>query len=666
LISEAKAFFRPLLNCVASITSLGGRADREGETPAEPREYQARQEPRSPVESRTARFVARPVTGVNFLLRAKEWTGGLPVLAGLLLSVVVLPPAMGQDSSGPRRLTAPALFPDNTFAYVRVDDSKDLLAKLQESSIGRMSADPQVAPILKAFYQSFNENFVDVQEEFGINIDEILRIPNGEMAFGITPGSSSTPTFVALIEAGDEMPALELILARAEQQMTNRGGFDEVENIDRLKVIQWRHETRLNRQFGYFIDSGVLVFCSDPDKAVDYAKIWVGKGVDHKPLAENRRFTSLLSRCVGLEGERPQFSFYVDPMAIFKDLNKDSPAAFAIFPMLTALGIDGLEAIGGSVILVPEGFDSIVHAHLMLANPRRGLLETLRPKNGDTSPPSWVAEDVATYFTANWKTQATIKAIKEIYETFRGPDAFQNDFAVPAKRGLGIDLDEDLLAAWDDRLTTTQVVLKPAGLGGISRVFGFRLKNARTFESTVMPKMFETLKGTQGRWTTDRFGSTTIYTLPSNPNPKRPSDFRRPEPSFTVVDNDLLVSDSLQALHEAIQASQSAEGLLNQSLEFKLVRDQVKQQLGSDQTSVVFYQRPEETLRMFYDMLADSKNIDKVREAKDNPVAMALIKALDNHQLPPFDVIAKYLSPAGGYVTEEENGLHYTGFNMRR
>jgi hypothetical protein len=42
------------------------------------------------------------------------------------------------------------------------------------------------------------------------------------------------------------------------------------------------------------------------------------------------------------------------------------------------------------------------------------------------------------------------------------------------------------------------------------------------------------------------------------------------------------------------------------------------------------------------------------------------VAALKSKELPPFEVIAKYMAPSGAFVTEEEDGLHYTAFSLRR
>jgi hypothetical protein len=96
-----------------------------------------------------------------------------------------------------------------------------------------------------------------------------------------------------------------------------------------------------SRQFGYFIDSGVLVASTTADYIETLAQIWQGSGIDHTPLADNRNFTDILSRCVGTAGERPQISFYVDPIAIARESLKQSPTSFIALTAMKSLGLDG-------------------------------------------------------------------------------------------------------------------------------------------------------------------------------------------------------------------------------------------------------------------------------------------------------------------------------------
>ena len=70
---------------------------------------------------------------------------------------------------------------------------------------------------------------------------------------------------------------------------------------------------------------------------------------------------------------------------------------------------------------------------------------------------------------------------------------------------------------------------------------------------------------------------------------------------------------------------------------------------------------------MFYDVANDPENINRLESiSANNPFFTSLVTALKGKSLPPFEVIAKYLAPSGGFVVEEEDGLHYTTFSLRR
>ena len=70
---------------------------------------------------------------------------------------------------------------------------------------------------------------------------------------------------------------------------------------------------------------------------------------------------------------------------------------------------------------------------------------------------------------------------------------------------------------------------------------------------------------------------------------------------------------------------------------------------------------------MFYELARDPANRERLKKmGENNGVLAALSKALENHELPPFSVIAKYLAPGGGFLVEEDTGLHYMTFSLRR
>jgi hypothetical protein len=529
--------------------------------------------------------------------------------------------------------------------------------------MGRLSNDAQIKPIIGSFYSSFSTLVQGMQEAVGVNLDELLSIPNGELAIALVP-TKNAPVFCALLEAGDELPAVKLMIGRLEERIAASGGTKTTKEVGKISVNQIRNGTREDRQLGFFLDSGVLVVCNNSEYSETLAQIWQGSGIDHKSLADNREFTTIMSRCVGTSGERPQASFYANPLALYREASKKESNSLIVLTTLKTLGLDGIKGIGGSAIFAPNDFDSIIHAHLLLDNNRRGVMRAVRPKSGSTEPELWVNDKVASYGTMNWDFAKTVKAIAEIVDSFGGENTFENNVIANGSRQIGIDLRKDVLDLLDDRVSLAQLILPSKRINSQSNLFAIHVKDVQRIKSDVLPRFFNKIKASDARWASKVIGESTVYYVDiKNESPS----IRVPQPSFAMVGDQLLASDAIESIEQAIKTHSSGDDLLSESIEYKLIRDRIKAQLKDKETSIMSYQRPEESLRLFYDLASDPDNISRLESVSaNNPFFASLVTALKGKNLPPFEVISKYLAPSGAFVVEEEDGLHYTTFSLRR
>ena len=557
-----------------------------------------------------------------------------------------------------QRPSAPKLFPTKTMAYLRIDDTRELKEKLSQTAGGKLMEDPEIKPIIGDLYGSIAQLAQGMQQEIGVNLDELLSIPNGELAFALV-ATKEDPVPCILIEAGDEIPAVQLMLDKVEGRVASRGGERNTKTIGKIEIVQFSGR----RGFAYFIDSGVFV-ASSSDYVETLAQIWQGSGIDHTPLADNRNFTDILSRCVGTEGERPQISFFVDPIAIAREALKRSPSSFIALTAMKTLGLDGIKGVGGSVIMGTNEFDTISHFHMLLDTNRQGVLRALRPKSGATDPELWVDDSVVSYMTMNWDVMRTVKAVEEIANTFGGENFFEDNVIKNASRELNLDFRKDMLEQMNDRVTMAQVVLPEKKINSQSNVIGIHVKDAERIKTVVLPKLFEAAKKGDSRWTTKQVGEHTVYFQDLRITSET---IRAPRPAFTIVGNQIIASDALESIERVLSVFEGGEDLLADSIEYKLIRDKIKEQLKGAEFSTMAYQRPDEQLRLFYDMASDPKNIERMEEmSANNPIFTALVAALKGRKLPPFEKISKYMVPSGAFLTEEENGLHYTAFSLKR
>ncbi len=367
---------------------------------------------------------------------------------------------------------------------------------------------------------------------------------------------------------------------------------------------------------------------------------------------------------MGAAGERPQVSFYADPIAIVREVIKQNGNAAMVAAFLPVLGVDGIQGVGGSLILRPDEFDSISHLHLQLASPRKNLMEVIRPKNGSVTPEDWVPEDVSTYMTMNWDFKRTLKAVEKIVDTFQGEGAFQEEGIKRINAQLGLDLQKDVLDQLNDRVTMAQVFIRPAKINSGANIYAIHLKNGEDFSSNALAKIYEVLKKSDSRWETSSSSGRSVYQL-KFPDPSEA--IRAPQICFAVARDMLLIADSRGAMDHALATIDGQNELLAESLEFKMVRDRIKKQLGDRETSIITFSRPEESLKLFYDLAADPNNKARLKQmGEGNPMFQVLSNALERHKLPSFDAISKYLAPSGSFVYEDESGLHATSFSLRR
>lgn len=587
------------------------------------------------------------------------------------------------------RLTAPRLFPEKTLAYLRVDNVATLKADLQKSSIGKLGNDEQLKPILMEFYGSLVRTTEQMQEQIGLNLDELLSIPSGEMAIALLPNDRGRarvdrnradsgegeevrvefqgPAVAVLLDAGEEISSVQVLLQRIEA--AGQGRMEHREKpVGRLTLHRYENMERAREQFAYFIDGGVMVGCTDADYVEELANVWLGNGAaDRKTLADNRKFTQIMSRCVGTEGERPHLSFFADPLAMVRQFAPRNASTTMVMAVLPALGVDGIEAVGGSWIVAPPDFDSIAHFHLLLGSPRRAVLSLLRPKSGSTTPEDWVPDTAASYSTINWDLLSTVDGIERLFNQFRGEDALENQVFRGINDRLQLDFRKDILQNLEGRITILQGFVRPVRINSGSNVYAIRLKNPEYVKSQVLPKLLDLVEA-RTEVTSKTFGELKVNVFQPGRQPANAdAPIRQPEICITFIDDYVVIADSEYMMRQIADVLNGSVEPLKDSLEYQLIADRIAAQLQDKECSAITYARPEESLQLFYELARDPKNRERLRDVSDNNgFFKALLAALDKHELPPFSVISKYLAPSGGYLVDDETGLHYMNFSLRR
>ena len=141
----------------------------------------------------------------------------------------------------------------------------------------------------------------------------------------------------------------------------------------------------------------------------------------------------------------------------------------------------------------------------------------------------------------------------------------------------------------------------------------------------------------------------------------------RPQPCFGMIGDYVFFADR-PGIVEHIALTQGGNlPRLADDLSYKLMINRLLEQAGERKVAMVSFSRPEEGLRMMYDLVqAESTRNFINRQAEDNPFFQNLEGNLNNNPLPDFKVISQYLAPQGSIMLDDETGLHMIQFSLKR
>ncbi len=559
------------------------------------------------------------------------------------------------------RPQAKELLPEDTLGLVSITDTQDLAQRFMNTSLGLMSQDPQMKPVIDQLYGSMSELVASLQDKIGLSLPDIVALPHGEITVAVVAIKDAPPAFVFLFDAGDQIANARVLLQRAADAAVNNGAAKQEESVKDAKITILSGP---GTEFLAFFDKdGTIVGGTNLDAVKRILGIWNGeKG---KVLSDNANFGTIMNRCQGSQDQRPQVIWFVDPINIMRSMAEQNVGLRVGVAVLPLLGLDGLSGIGGSLMYDVGQYDSVSHIHVLLENPRSGIIKMIALESGVSKPERWVPTDVASYMTVHVNFDTAIKTLAPMWDSLAGEGGFSSMIQQRFSTPMGIDFEKQILPVLEGRVTYITWFEKPA-----SQVSGVTLVALKLKDTEPVSKAIDGLAKRLGERISQQSSSGKDYYRVNIPVPQMPPGAEPPPmpiPCFGIVD-DYFVFTNRPSLYEKV-LSTLAEGTksLGDELEFKLIANKIQRQSGGARPVMLGFSRPEEGLRYWYDMInSDSTRESLKRQADSNPFFKSLDTSLQKSPLPPFEVIQRYLAPSGSMAVDDASGLHFMGFTMKR
>lgn len=590
-----------------------------------------------------------------FTLRSPRWLAAWV----LVVSVSISGPALAA------RPSATELLPKNTVVYLSAADSHELVERFRQTAMGQMAQDPQLKPVLDSLYGAAVKSLATVESRLGVSVSDLLSIPQGEFSLAVVAPEKGQPALVVLLDTGEQNPTVDKLLELGDTQLVQTGAAKQEETVEGTPVTIYQFPGPANRQLLRFRKDGTLVIGSNIEVVKSVLSAW--NSGQAETLRDNTRFAAVMSHARPAGAESPQFTWFVDPIGLARGAGQNNPAMQIGLAALPALGLDGLESIGGSLTFATEQFDAIIRLHIMLASPRSGVVDLISFTNGDTTPERWVPADVSSYTTVYWDVQKTYEKLGKLVDNFQGDGTFARQVQQRVNDRAGVDLEKDILAELDGRITLMQLVEQPITPTSQGTLAGLRLKDGAKFQATL-EKLVQRFPGAMER---KSYGDATYYqqqpAAGGDQQPGRPGGQGRA--CVGILGNYLLLADRPSLIERAVATNGDSSKSLAGSLEYQLIAGRIGRLEGGAPPGLISFSRPEEGMRFLYGLATAAENRQRLQDAAErnpNPFLKDVNKALEDNPLPPFAVLQQYLAPGGAALIDDETGLHYTSFTLRR
>jgi hypothetical protein len=608
------------------------------------------------------------------------------------------------------RPSAMKLFPEETLLFVRAANAYEFGQRIRDSSTGRMLADPQLKPFVDEVYGEAGKLYADrVQEILGITFEDLQKLPHGEVAFGIVARADETPAFLLLVDEGDEPSVADRLVERGLEFAEENGADISTDDISGVEVIVIRDADDESKMFGVFERDNTIVVATDPNVLRGVLHHWDGgengaganeeTSADHREneggedeaaiddeepedadvpaeesedeekqfvpgrtLAENVRFTTILQQCRRPQDPPPHLIFFAEPIEIVRNFGRGQGGVDFAMGLLPSLGLDGFHGLGAAFTAATDQYDDLSHFHVLLQNPRSGVLQLPAFEQGETAPQPFVPLATETYMTWHWNMRVAYDRIVALVDQYRYEGSVDKMVEERLSEPLGIDVQKDVIDNLAGRYTWIIGYEQPATIRGQQHVLAIELKDEAAAQKTLENVMSKF----EGVFEKRRFGNVEYHAILPEGLKEAEEEDRPMEPCVAIMDGYLFVGTSCQLLERAIQARDGTIERLVDSNDYARVTEVIGRETAGLTPVLFTLSRYEESVKQWYSLLTSERIRELIDENKeDNPVLASLAKLLDENKLPPFEVLAPYLPPGGAILYDTDSGFHGIGFTLR-
>jgi hypothetical protein len=466
----------------------------------------------------------------------------------------------------------------------------------------------------------------------------------------------------------------------------------------------------VERQAFYCLTGNLLVVTDDLGVMKGILGRALGNHQDGS-LANWKPFRAVIDRCKKDYGDgTPQMRWFIHPLGYAEAARAATPdyklhKGRTILEAMRAQGLGAVLGIGGFVDFSSEGYE-LVHRTAIFAPPpyEKSMKMAKLPNAAQFALQSWVPRDIATYTTFHIDILNAFDNFGPLFDYFvgQGEEGVWERDVLPkleTPEGPHINLRKELIQHLGQRVSILTDYQLPINTASERLLVAVEVKDMEAVTKAV-EKLFRgdktvARRDIKGQIIWELIGEQTPEptipkiefgegpsVAPAHPlKKKKKADDEEgdedeeqphllPHRAVTVWEGQLMIASHIDFLLKVIVPAKKPD-LLKDDVDYKLVDEEIAKL--DPKKCVRFFSRTDEEYRPTYELVRQNKMPESESlfakllnnmfgEATKGPRK----QRIDGHQLPDYQVVRRYLGPAGLQATSEDQGWFLKGFTLTK
>lgn len=462
----------------------------------------------------------------------------------------------------------------------------------------------------------------------------------------------------------------------------------------------------------YCLTGNLLVVSDNLDVLRGILGRSAAQGPSKDSLAEHKPFQKVFERCLADYGKgTPQIRWFIYPLGYAEAARASTPAdrrrkGKSILEVMRNQGVGGVQGIGGFFDFDSEGCEMVHRTVVYAPKPHEKALKmAVLPNAADFSPQPWVPREIATYSTFYFDINNAFDNFGSLFDELfgQGEKGVWEEVKQSLKEdpnGPQIDLRDDLVQHFGQRVSILTDYQLPITTSSERLLFAIETRNPKAV-ALAIEKLMKNDPTAKRR----EVGGHVIWEIaedespmPEEPQitlgdmpavtPVRPLKKHRkhdlddeedemeqrllPHAAMTVWEGHLMIASHIDFLSKIIAATKKPESLAD-DVDFRLITEQMNS-LDPKEKCLRVFSRTDEEYRPTYELVRQNKMPESETmlarllnglfgEGKKGQVRA---QRIDGSQLPEYQVVRRYLGPAGMQTTTEPDGWFLKGFTLSK